>query len=244
MEMQRLALWTGEGLPLQGPGLTCLAAFLSLSVYRPQCLCLQRCSQNPNLPSWRGVAETGQYTFTAGEQARMILGFSSGPLRHWSGPLTQTGALLPALAAIGAMLASPPALAPRSARSPMTLSATSSEAVREGLTLGAQWASPVPPDLCNLPPSAHQGWVCRTCIWQGRGQRPQRLRASGLATSWFGSAQAPTASTSLHLLPPWLGMACMDLLRPYPALAALLSLLQLHGLPRCSSQLLEDLGIN
>jgi len=39
----------GGACPLQGPGLTCLAAFLSLSVCRPRCLCLQRCPQNPDL---------------------------------------------------------------------------------------------------------------------------------------------------------------------------------------------------
>lgn len=50
MEMQGAGTvdW-GGACPLQGPGLTCLAAFLSLSVYRPRCLCLQRCSQNPDL---------------------------------------------------------------------------------------------------------------------------------------------------------------------------------------------------
>lgn len=31
--------------------------------------------------------------------------------------------------------------------------------------------SPAPLTSANPPPSAHQGWVCRTYIWRGRGQR-------------------------------------------------------------------------
>ena len=31
--------------------------------------------------------------------------------------------------------------------------------------------SPAPLTSASPPPSAHQGWVCRTYIWRGRGQR-------------------------------------------------------------------------